>query len=105
MLPKTTLVVIWAGGKRILPSQVPNTVGQQQPDEKHRDSGKDYHFNMSYKQDVQKDEIDDDGDDGDDNYNSNMSHGQDIRKDEDITIINSLRGIHPSIQSTPTFCT
>ena len=80
MLPKTTLVVIWAGGKRILPSQVPNTVGQQQPDEKHRDSGKDYHFNMSYKQDVQKGEIDDDGDD---NYNSNMSHGQDIRKDED----------------------
>ena len=44
-----------------------------------RDSGKDYHFNMRYRQDVRKDEVDDDGDD---NYHSNMSHGQDIRKDE-----------------------
>ena len=82
MLAKTTLVVICARGKRILPSQVPNTVGQQQPEEKHRDSGKDYHFNMSYRQDVRKDEVDDDGDDSGDNYHSNMSHGQDIGKDE-----------------------
>ena len=34
---------------------------------------------MSYRQDVRKDEVEDDGDD---NYHSNMSHGQDIRKDE-----------------------
>ena len=49
-------------------------MGQQQPEEKHRDSGKDYHFNMSYKQDVRKDEIDNDGDDGDDNYHANMTY-------------------------------
>ena len=37
---------------------------------------------MSYRQDVRKDEIDDDGDDDVGNHHANMSHGQDIRKDE-----------------------